>query len=245
MRVLVVEDYEPLREALTEGLREAQFAVDAAADGDTGLWYARSNDYDVIVLDLMLPGTDGMSILKQLRASGRTTHVMILTARDTTEDRVTGLDVGADDYLVKPFAFAELLARLRALVRRRYQAKAPVTVVEDLEIDTTRRSVRRGGRPVELSPKEYMLLQYLAARQGELVTRAEIWEHVYEFHAEADSNVVDVMIGHLRRKLEGPGLAKLIHTRRGHGYILGGGGGDSDGRRSSGARPGRGGMRPR
>jgi DNA-binding response OmpR family regulator len=232
MRVLVVEDYEPLREALADGLREAGFAVDVAADGDMGLWYATSNDYDVIVLDLMLPGTDGLSVLKRMRKAGRTAHVLILTAKDTTTDRVTGLDLGADDYLIKPFAFAELLARLRALVRRRYQAKAPVTEVGDLEIDTTTRTVRRAGRRVELSPKEYMLLQYLAARCGEVVTRSEIWEHVYEFHAEADSNVVDVMIGHLRRKLDGPGLSKLIHTRRGHGYVLGeaaataGGGGE-------------------
>jgi DNA-binding response OmpR family regulator len=225
MRVLVVEDYEPVREALVQGLREAEFAVDSASDGDAGLWYATSNDYDVIVLDLMLPGTDGLTLLKRLRKAGAKSHVLILTAKDTTQDRVNGLDLGADDYLVKPFAFKELLARVRALVRRRYSAKSPVIVVEDLEIDSTTRTVRRGGRRIDLTPKEYVLLQYLALRPGELVTRSEIWEHAYEFNSEAESNVVDVTIGHIRRKLDGPGLAKLIHTRRGHGYVLGGGGG--------------------
>lgn len=220
MRLLIVEDYEPLREALAQGLREAQFAVDIAADGDTGLWYANSNDYDVVILDLMIPGIDGLSLLKRLRAAGRKSHVLILTARDTTQDRVNGLNLGADDYLVKPFAFAELLARVRALVRRRYSSKTPVIRVDDLEIDTTARIVRRAGRRIELTPKEYSLLQYLANRAGELVTRSEIWEHVYEFHSEAESNVVDVLIGHIRRKLESPGLHKLIHTRRGHGYLL-------------------------
>jgi DNA-binding response OmpR family regulator len=221
MRILVVEDYEPLREALAQGLREAQFAVDVAADGDTGLWFASANDYDVIILDLMIPGIDGLTLLKRLRAGGGKSHVLILTAKDTTQDRVTGLNLGADDYLIKPFAFQELLARVRALVRRRYKSKAPVIQVEDLEIDTTTRTIRRGGKRVELTPKEYSLLQYLALRPGELVTRTEIWEHVYEFHSEAESNVVDVLIGHIRRKLEDPGLPKLIHTRRGHGYVLG------------------------
>ncbi len=228
MRVLVVEDYEPVREALVQGLREAEFAVDSASDGDAGLWYATSNDYDVIVLDLMLPGTDGLTLLRRLRKAGGKSHVLILTAKDTTQDRVSGLDLGADDYLVKPFAFKELLARVRALVRRRYSAKSPVIVVEDLEIDSTTRTVRRGGRRIDLTPKEYVLLQYLALRPGELVTRSEIWEHAYEFNSEAESNVVDVTIGHIRRKLDGPGLAKLIHTRRGHGYVLGGGGGGGE-----------------
>jgi DNA-binding response OmpR family regulator len=220
MRVLIVEDYEPLREALAQGLREAGFAIDAASDGVTGLWHANATDYDVIILDLMLPGTDGLTLLQRLRASGGKAHVLILTAKDTTEDRVKGLNLGADDYLVKPFAFQELLARVRALVRRRYKAKEPVIRVDDLEIDTTARTVRRAGRRVEVTPKEYALLLYLALRPSELVTRTEIWEHVYEFHSEAESNVVDVLIGHIRRKLDAPGLPKLIQTRRGHGYIL-------------------------
>ncbi|HEY7118626.1 MAG TPA: response regulator transcription factor [Tepidisphaeraceae bacterium] len=222
MKVLVVEDYPPLRDAVAEGLREAGFAVDVAADGNTGLWLATSNDYDVIVLDLMLPGMSGLTILERLRKAGRNTHVLILTAKDDTEDRVTGLEAGADDYLVKPFAFKELLARVRALIRRRYAAKNPVITVDDLEINTVARTVRRGDRRIELSPREYALLEFLALRTGEVVTRTDIWEHVYEFHATAESNVVDVLIGHIRRKLDAPGSSKLIHTRRGHGYVLGG-----------------------
>jgi DNA-binding response OmpR family regulator len=220
MRILVVEDYEPIQEAVAQGLREAGFAVDVASDGQTGLWFARDNAYDVIVLDIMLPGMDGLTILKQLRAKGSQTHVILLTAKDAAEDRVRGLDLGADDYLVKPFVFPELLARVRALIRRKYERKDPVIRVEDLEIHTTTRSVSRGGRTVELSPREYALLEFLALRAGEVVTRSEIWEHVYEFHSAADSNVVDVFIGHLRRKLDDGALTKLIHTRRGHGYVL-------------------------
>jgi DNA-binding response OmpR family regulator len=220
MKVLLVEDYPPLCEAVSQGLREEGFAVDVATDGDTGLWHATASDYDVVILDLMLPGMDGLTVLKRLRKSGRDTHVLILTAKDTTEDRVRGLDLGADDYLVKPFAFRELLARVRALVRRKYHTKDPTIRVADLEIDTTARTVRRAGRRIELSPREYALLELLAERAGEVVTRTDIWEHVYEFHSNAESNVVDVLIGHIRRKLEGPGLPKLIHTRRGHGYVL-------------------------
>jgi DNA-binding response OmpR family regulator len=222
MRILLVEDYQPLCEAVSDGLREAGFAVDTASDGNTGLWYANANDYDVVILDLMLPGIDGLTILKRLRAAGRKLYVMVLTAKDTTEDRVRGLDLGADDYLVKPFAFNELLARVRALVRRRYEVKNPLVEIDDLKIDTTTKSVRRAGRRVDLSPREYALLELLALRAGEVVTRTDIWEHVYEFHATAESNVVDVLIGHIRRKLDAPGLPKLIHTRRGHGYVLGG-----------------------
>jgi DNA-binding response OmpR family regulator len=159
-------------------------------------------------------------VLRRLRHAGGKAHVLILTARDGTEDRIQGLDQGADDYLVKPFAFRELLARVRALVRRRYAAKNPVIAVGDLEVDTAGRLVRRGGRRVDLSPREYALLELLALRQGEVVTRTDVWEHVYELHATAESKVVDVLIGHLRRKLDGPGLPRLIHTRRGHGYVL-------------------------
>jgi DNA-binding response OmpR family regulator len=220
MRILIVEDYEPVREAVAQGLREAGFAVDVAADGETGLWQATSNDYDVVVLDLMLPGLDGMTVLKRLRRTDAKASVLVLTARDATDDRVRGLDAGADDYLVKPFAFKELLARVRALVRRRYEAKSPLLAVDDLEVDTAARTVRRGGRRIDLSPREYALLELLALRRGEVVTRTEVWEHVYELHASAESNVVDVVIGHLRRKLDGPGLPRLIHTRRGHGYFL-------------------------
>lgn len=221
MRALVVEDYGPVRDAVVEGLAEHGFAVDSSADGEEGLWFAEQHPYDVIVLDLMLPKRDGLSVLRALRARGSAVPVLVLTARDGVDDRVHGLDSGADDYLVKPFAFAELLARVRALVRRRYAA-TPVVRVGDLEVDTTKRAVRRGGVEIALSAREYALLEYLAMRAGELVTRTEIWEHVYDFHSEAHSNVVDVYIGYLRKKLERDGAPRLIQTRRGHGYVLGG-----------------------
>lgn len=221
MRLLLIEDYPPLQKSLAKGLREAGFAVDVTGDGEEGLWYAMGSDYDAIVLDLMLPGLDGLSILQKLRSAGRHSHVLILTARDTLSDRVRGLDLGADDYLVKPFAFEELLARVRALIRRKYRKKRPCIQVGDLRIDTTSHDVWRGDQAVRLTPREYALLEYLALRAGQTVTRTEIWEHVYEFASQAASNVVDVYIGHLRRKLHGPGLAPLIHTVRGRGYLLG------------------------
>ncbi len=221
MRVLVIEDFELLRDSICQGLREAGFAVDSAGDGQTGLWQAKTGGYDVIVLDLMLPKIDGLSLLRELRAKNIATHVLILTAKDTAPDRIKGLNMGADDYLIKPFAFDELLARVRALVRREYKAKSPVIRVEDVEIDTTARAVRRAGHVIDLTPREYALLEFLALRQGQVVTRTDIWEHVYEFNDDASSNVVDVFIGHLRKKIERPGLDRVLHTRRGHGYVLG------------------------
>ncbi len=221
MRLLVIEDYDPLRRAVVRGLEEAGYAVDATGDGEEGLWFAQSGEHDLIVLDLMLPGLDGWSILRRLRGEGLQTHVLILTARDAVEDRVEGLDLGADDYLVKPFALEELLARVRALLRRQYQRKNPLIKVADLEIDQASRQVRRGGQAVQLTAREYALLELLALRAGEVVSRSEIWEHLYQFNSQAQSNVVDVYIGYLRRKLDRPGLAPLIHTKRGQGYWLG------------------------
>ena len=215
MRVLIIEDYEPVRDAVAVGLREAGFAVDVAADGQDGLWYATSNEYDVIVLDLMLPKVDGLSILAQLRTREDRARILILSAKDTLEDRVRGLNLGADDYLIKPFAFNELLARVRALVRRKYDASSPRVQVADLEIDTNRKTVRRAGQEVDLTRREYDLLLYLALRAGEVVSRTEIWESLYEFNSDADSNVVDVYIGRLRKKLERPQWSCLIQTRRG------------------------------
>ena len=220
MRLLLVEDYLPLQKALAKGLREAGFAVDVTGDGEEGLWYAGSNDYDVVVLDLMLPKVDGLTILNRLRSEGRQTHVLILTAKDAVADRVRGLDLGADDYLVKPFAFEELLARVRALARRAYGAKAPGLEIGDLRIETPEQRVWRGKEEVHLTPREYALLEYLALRAGEVVSRTDIWEHVYDFNSEADSNVVDVYIGYLRKKIERPGRRPLIHTVRGRGYRL-------------------------
>jgi DNA-binding response OmpR family regulator len=221
MRVLVIEDFELLRESITQGLQEAGFAVDSASNGEDGLWFAESNEYDVIVLDIMLPKIDGLTLLRRMRAQGHRAHVLILTAKDGPEDRVNGLDAGADDYVVKPFVFAELLARIRALIRRKYDTKSPVIRVADMEIYTTARSVSRAGRTVELTGREYALLEFLAVRAKQVVTRTEIWEHVYDANATTGSNVVDVYIGHLRRKIDRPGLPPLIHTRRGHGYVLG------------------------
>jgi DNA-binding response OmpR family regulator len=221
MRVLIVEDQERLRNWLQKGLKEAGFVVDAAGDGKEGLWYAEGNSYDAIVLDLMLPGLDGLSILRRLREAGREDQVLILTAKDTVPDRVKGLDLGADDYLVKPFAFEELLARIRALVRRGYGKHSPVIEIGDLRIDTAKRQVWRGEQEIELRAMEYKLLEYLARRAGEAVSRTEIWEHLYDFASETVSNVVDVYIGSLRRKLDRPGTKSLIQTRRGLGYVLG------------------------
>jgi len=221
MRLLIIEDYRPLQKSLAKGLREAGFAVDTTGNGDEGLWYAMGNDYDVIILDLMLPGMGGLKILKQLRAKGRQSHVLILTAKDTLEDRITGLDLGADDYLVKPFAFKELLARVRALVRRSYQEKNPLIQIKDLRIDLTTQRVWRAREELHLTQREYTLLEYLAMRAGQTVSRTEIWEHVYEFNSSASSNVVDVYIGYLRRKIERAGKPALIRTVRGRGYILG------------------------
>jgi DNA-binding response OmpR family regulator len=221
MRVLVIEDQERLRNWLQKGLKEADFVVDAAADGNEGLWYTQGNVYDVIILDLMLPGVDGLSILRQLREAGRQDQVLILTAKDTVPDRVRGLDRGADDYLTKPFAFEELLARVRALVRRGYGQHSADIAVGDLRIDPAKRQVWRGAREIELRAMEYKLLEYLARRAGETVSRTDIWEHLYDFGSETASNVVDVYIGALRRKLDRPGEKSLIQTRRGLGYVLG------------------------
>jgi DNA-binding response OmpR family regulator len=221
MRVLVVEDYEPLARSVAQGLREAGYAVDLSGDGEEGLWYAESNAYDAIVLDVMLPKLDGLEVLRRLRDKKNPAGVLILTARDRVADRVTGLDAGADDYLVKPFEFAELLARVRAVIRRRYQVQEPVIRIADLEVDTGARVVKRGGASVPLSAREYALLEYLALRQGQIVTRAEIWEHVYDFASDPSSNVVDVYIGYLRKKIDQDHEPKLIQTRRGQGYLLG------------------------
>jgi len=221
VRVLVIEDYELLRDSIAQGFRENGFSVDVASDGEDGLWQAQSGAYDVIVLDLMLPKVPGLTILQRLRDQKSNSHIIVLTARDTTEDKVLGLNLGADDYLVKPFRFDELLARVRALVRRKYATKSPILRVADLEIDTLARVARRCDRLISLSMREYALLEFLAMREGQVVSRADIWDHVYDFRSEADSNVVDVYIGHLRRKIERPDLPKLIHTRRGHGYMVG------------------------
>jgi DNA-binding response OmpR family regulator len=220
MRLLVVEDFQPLRESLVQGLREAGFAVDEAADGQTALWHARDGEHDVIVLDIMLPKIDGLAVLRQLREQRSRSMILFLTAKDTPEDRVIGLEQGADDYLVKPFIFAELLARVRAMIRRKYETTSAILRVGDLEIDSTRRAVKRAGKMIDLSGREFALLEYLALNTGRIVSRGDIWQHVYDFNASPESNVVDVYIGLLRKKIERDGSRRLIHTRRGQGYIL-------------------------
>ncbi len=212
--------YLPIQKAVAKSLREAGFVADTTANGAEALWFASNNECDVVVLDLMLPSLDGLTVLQRLRAGGRSSHVLVLTARDTVQDRVRGLDAGADDYLVKPFAMEELLARVRALARRAYCAKNPTVAVADLIINTSRQEVSRGGERISLTAREYALLEYLAMRAGQVVPRADIWEHLYEFRADADSNVVDVYIGYLRKKLERPGQPSLIQTIRGVGYSL-------------------------
>ena len=220
MRVLVVEDFQPLREAVAQGMAEAGYAVDTADNGEDGLRLGRTGEHDVIVLDLMLPRVDGLSVLKTLRRGGCPAHVLVLTAKDTPEDRIRGLDMGADDYLVKPFVFGELLARVKALVRRKYETHRTLLKVADLELDLTRRVVRRFGHNVDLSGREYALLEYLALNADRIVSRTDIWQHVYDFNASPESNVVDVFIRLLRKKIERNGHPRLLHTRRGQGYML-------------------------
>ncbi|MBS2022782.1 MAG: response regulator transcription factor [Deltaproteobacteria bacterium] len=221
MRILVVEDYAPLAQSICGTLRENGYAADHVADGEEALAFGQTGNYDAVVLDLMLPKLDGLSVLSKLRAQGIDTPVLILTARDGVRDRVQGLDEGAYDYLVKPFALAELLARLRALIRRRYNTARNTVQIGDLVVDSSARKVTRAGQLVHLSAREFALLEYLASRKGQVVTRAEIWDHVYDFASEPSSNVVDVYIGYLRKKIDHGQASRLLHTRRGQGYLLG------------------------
>ncbi len=220
MRVLVVEDEPSIAGFVRQGLSEAGYAVDVARDGQEGLEYGLAAEYDVIVLDLMLPRLDGLQLLGRLRAQGSKAPVLLLTARDGVDDRVAGLDAGADDYLVKPFAFPELLARVRALLRRPPLQSGTILRVGDLELDTARREVRRAGRLIDLSPREFTLLEYLLRHPGRVLTRTQIAEHIWNFDTYNESNVVDVYIGYLRRKVDRGFARPLIQTIRGVGYRL-------------------------
>jgi DNA-binding response OmpR family regulator len=221
MRVLLVEDEPSAAHVLAKGLREQTFAVDVAGDGDTAVFQAGTTDYDAVILDIMLPARDGFSVCRAIRDSGSTVPILMLTARDAVDARIEGLDCGADDYLVKPFDFGELLARLRALVRRGRQPLLPERLtLGPLSIDTRARHVRLRNRDVPLTAKEYALLEYLVRRAGDVVSRADISEHVWDEHYDAMSNIVDVYVQRLRRKLDRPGMDSMIRTRRGEGYQL-------------------------
>ena len=220
MRILLVEDEPDAARMLSKGLREESYAVDVAADGGHALELAFVNDYDLIILDVMLPGRDGFEVCRELRATGAAAPVLMLTARDAVEDRIAGLDAGADDYLTKPFAFDELLARVRALLRRQPALLPAVIRIADLSIETRARGVSRGGRELDLTAKEYALLEYLARRADEVVSRADIAEHVWDGSYDPFSKVIDVFIQRLRRKLDDGHAVKLIRTRRGEGYML-------------------------
>jgi two-component system, OmpR family, response regulator len=215
MKILVIEDDPSLLRTITRTLQEQGYAVDSAAEGDDGLFKAEGNDYDLILLDVLLPKLDGWSVLKRLRATKKT-PVLMLTARDAMPDRVRGLDGGADDYLTKPFEFAELLARIRAVIRRHASHAQSEIKISDVVIDIPKRTVTSGGKPVSLTPREYSLLEFLALRRGQLVTRTMLYEHTFDETEEPMSNLIDVHVSNLRRKLG----RDLIVTRRGHGFYV-------------------------
>jgi len=220
MRLLVAEDHPKLARSIAGGLREEGYSVDLTFDGIEAAHLLSSNQYDCVVLDIMLPGKEGWAVLSEIRQQGNRAPVLCLTARDAPEDRVKGLNLGADDYLIKPFDWEELLARVRALIRRAHGQASTVIRVGDLEINTLSKTVKRGGTTITLSAREYALLHYLALRAGQVVSRTDVWEHLYDQDEELSSNVVDVYIGYLRNKIDKPFEVKLIHTRRGHGYVL-------------------------
>ena len=220
MRILVVEDEAVAAAVLAKGLREHAYAVDVAADGNDALEQVAINDYDLLILDVLLPGINGLDLCRQLRGEGTNVPILMLTARGGLDQRVEGLDAGADDYLPKPYHFPELLARVRALLRRGPAVTAAVLTLEDLSVDTRARRVERAGRAVHLTTKEYALLEYLARRQGEVVGRADIAEHVWDDSFDPMSNLIEVYIQRLRRKIDDGHALKLIRTRRGAGYTL-------------------------
>jgi len=221
MRALLVEDDPTIAEFVARGLREAGFGVDHEADGEAGLAAAVKSPYDVAIVDLMLPKRDGLSLIDELRRRGGATPVLILSARRSVDDRVAGLQAGGDDYLTKPFAFAELLARVQALVRRATRAPEPTTLtVADVVLDLLSRKVTRAGKPIDLRPREFTLLEYLMRNAGKVVSKTMILSHVWEYNFDPQTNIVDVLVSRLREKIDRPFEKKLLHTVRGVGYVL-------------------------
>jgi two-component system, OmpR family, copper resistance phosphate regulon response regulator CusR len=219
MRILVVEDQKKTAAFLAKGLREAGFRIQVARDGEAALTAALNRGFDLLIVDIMLPKKDGWTLVKELRDAGVPTPVIFLTARDSVRDRVKGLELGADDYVVKPFAFSELLARVRSLLRRT-PAKSDEIRIQDLEIDTRHHRATRHGVPLNLTPKEFLLLTHLARASGEVISRKELAEHVWDINFNTDTNVVDVVVRRLRAKVDDPFRKKLVHTIRGVGYVL-------------------------
>jgi two-component system copper resistance phosphate regulon response regulator CusR len=220
MRILVIEDERKAAEFLRKGLTESGFVVDVALDGEDGLFRALSLDYQLVILDAMLPVKDGWAVLSELRSAGKGMPVLFLTARSAVPDRVRGLELGADDYLVKPFAYTELLARVHALLRRRAERQSDILQIADLQVDLMGRRAQRGGQRLDLAPKEFALLSLLARHQNEVLSRHVIAERVWDMNFDSDSNVVDVAVRRLRRKVDEPFGVKLIRTVRGMGYVL-------------------------
>lgn len=223
MRILIIEDEKDLAHILKKGLGEKGFTVEVSLDGEEGLYIAETYPFDAILLDIMLPKIDGLTILKELRAKGVDVPVLMITAKGEIEDRIKGLDTGADDYIAKPFEFSELLARLKAVIRRSKGKPSSLITIDDLVIDINSRTVKRAGREIRLSSKEYNLLEYLALNEGRVISRTELIEHVYDADFDLDSNIIDVYINYLRNKIDRGFSSQLIHTVRGAGYMLKGG----------------------
>ncbi|MBI4536136.1 MAG: response regulator transcription factor [Ignavibacteriae bacterium] len=220
MRILVIEDEKKVARFIQQGLEEEHYAVDVAHDGDKGLQMATSENYDLIILDVMLPRKNGIELMKAFRSNKGTTPTLMLTAKTSTEDKVAGLDSGADDYLTKPFAFAELLARVRSLLRRGVKDKSTVLSIADLNLDTVTHKAKRGGRVIDLTAKEYALLEFFLRNKERVLSRTIISEHIWDYHFDTGTNIIDVYVNHLRNKIDGGSDKKLIHTVRGVGYVM-------------------------
>jgi len=220
MKLLVIEDSERLLRSLGRGLKKMGYSVDLMADGKEGWDYARLNDYDVIVLDLMLPGMNGLTILRKLRAMGKQTHVLILSAQDQVEDRIRGLKLGADDYMIKPFSFDELCARIETLLRRRYEAKNPEVTIGPITLNTSSRVVTRDGAEAALTPAEYAILESLAMNRGRVLSKEQLLNAIHDSDSYAGENVIEVMVCNLRKKIGRNGEASVVRTRRGYGYFV-------------------------